>query len=532
MIIFEKHFQLKNDEAIDEASELLDELMTAEKLNRKQILRLKLSVEEVMLRWQKSDNSGVCKIILEKKFNNLHLEIVMDGIYCDPFDDKAFDISEEDVLFKKMMANLGVEFKFAYWRGSNYLTYTFEKKNKGQLRQISITIVSAILLGMLINSFLPQISQILQDNVLTPLIDCFLGLLSAIVGPFMFISVVCGFCNAGDLSNLGKISKTIFGRFSKTWVLAIVIVGLVMYPFIKFAYETEGEGLKQVSSIFKLILNIIPSNFVEAFLQGNVLQIVFFAVLIGFVLVLIRPHSGSVISLMEQCNNIFSQILKLVSVLMPVFIFINIFKLTLSNNVMIFRDVWLLILIFVLTNLILFVIQAIIILLKERVSPLIVYKKMIPTFFINITTASSTSSLSANFECCEKKFGIEERLTKVGIPLGIAIFKIGTATYLSSLAVYCANAYNVPITIPFFFIILFISTILSVATPSVAGGAVACYILLFNQLGIPLEALSLAITLDIVADLLATSFNITHLQLQVLHAAHDMKALDVKLLKK
>lgn len=64
MIIFERHFQLQNEVSIDEASELLDELMTAEQLDRKQILRLRLSVEEVMLRWRDSDKSGVCKIIL------------------------------------------------------------------------------------------------------------------------------------------------------------------------------------------------------------------------------------------------------------------------------------------------------------------------------------------------------------------------------------------------------------------------------------------------------------------------------------
>lgn len=532
MIILEKQFQLQDAMSIDTASEELEDILACEGVDRKQILRIKLSAEEVLLRWRDSDEHGNCRMYLEKKFGSLYLEIVKDGSYLDPFDSKHDMNFSDDAFSRNLMVNLGVAFKFNYWRDSNCVSLTIKTKKSEPIIGLAVAIGSAIVAGILLNLLLPQFAESLNYDVLTPLFDCFAGVLGAVVGPSMFLSVVWGLYSVGDTTTLGKMGKVLFGRLMLMSLISAVIAGVILFFTVSIAPETGGESSGQLFAILKIVLGIVPSNFVDAFLQGNALQIIFMAVITGFILIMLRSTSYNVITIIDECNGIFQTLLELIGSIMPVFVFVNVLRLVLSNDILMFGSVWKLFAVFFGAIAVWVVIQTAAIPLKVKVSPAVVFKKMLPTFIINLTTASSASSFSTSMECCEKKFGIQKKLVKIGLPLGMVVFKPATVIYFSALSVFCANVYDVPITISSFLVVLIVSIILSVAVPPVAGGNLACYTLLFMQLGIPLDALSIAIALDVVLDFFITSFDIALLQIQILHASAKLQLVDNETLRK
>ncbi|MCL2218964.1 MAG: dicarboxylate/amino acid:cation symporter [Chitinispirillia bacterium] len=528
MIILEKELCLKDEAAIDEASEQLAQMLGNEGVDRRQVMRIRLSAEEVFLRWRDTGAAGVCTVYIEKKFGGIQLEIVKEGAYNDPFDARY----DADTFSRNLMANLGVAFKFNYWRNYNSVSLLIKKKQAGLLVPLIGAIALAVALGMFLNSVFPQAALSLQDSVLTPLFDCFVGLLTAIVGPAMFLSVLCGLCSVGDTAMLGKMGKALFGRLLLMNFFSAVVVGIIMFFTITLSPIESAGNTGQAAAILGILLGIVPSNFVNAFLSGNALQIIFMALAAGTVLMMLRTATYNLMTVVEQCNSVFQTVLEVVSAVIPFFVFINVLRLVLSNEIFKFGGIWWLFAVFFGAIAVWAVLQIIEITLRERVSPLMVFRKMSATFLINITTASSATSFPASLECCEKKFGIHKKLVKIGLPLGTVIFKPATVVYFSALSIFCAGIYDVPITLASFITVLVVSIILSIAVPPVVGGNLTCYTLLFLQLGIPLEALSVAIAVDVVLDFFVTSFDISLLQTQLLHASHKMGLLDNKVLKK
>jgi len=528
MIILEKELQLGDEACIDETSEKLGELLAIEGVDRKQVMRIRLSVEEVFLRWRDVDADGVCTLYIEKKFGGIHLEVLKEGAYSDPFEAKL----GEDSFTRNLTANLGLAFKFNYWRNFNSVSLIIRKAQAGQLAALCAAIALAVAVGVFLNRVFPQVAVSLQDNVLTPVFDSFVGFLTAVVGPAMFLSVLCGLYNVGDTATLGRMGKALFGRLLLMSLLSAALVGVIMFFSVSISPLTSAENTGQFAAVLKILLGIIPSNFVDAFLQGNALQIIFMALVLGMVFIMLRSATYNLMTMAEQCNNIFQTVLELISAIIPVFVFVNVLRLVLSNDIFKFSGIWWLFAVFFGAVAVLIVFQCIEILLREKVSPITVFRKMSATFLINLTTASSATSFPASIECCEKKFGVQKKLVKIGVPLGMVVFKPATVIYFSALSIFCATVYGVPITPASFITVLVVSVVLSVAVPPVVGGNLTCYTLLFMQLGIPLEALSVAIAIDVALDFFITSFDIGLLQTQILHASHKMGLLDDKVLRK
>jgi Na+/H+-dicarboxylate symporter len=336
----------------------------------------------------------------------------------------------------------------------------------------------------------------------------------------------------GDASTLGRVGKILFGRLFLTSLITGTVAGGILSLTVSFDHSVIVGDSSQLSALFQMILGIIPSNFFNAFLQGNSLQIVFMAAAAGIILIKLRSTSYSVISLVDQGNEIFQTLLALINSLIPGFVFVSITNLILSDDLSKLGNIWLLAATFFATLTALIAIQFVEVLLSVKLSPLKVLRKLSTPFLICVSTASSAAAFPASIECCEKKLGIDKTLIKVGLPLGIIVFRPGLITILCTSSVFFANAYDVPITASGFAMMLITAVLLASAAPPVPGGGIACYTLLFRQVGIPLEALPLAIAIDIVADFITTATNVSVLHIQLLHAAKKLGMLDKEILRK
>ena len=154
-----------------------------------------------------------------------------------------------------------------------------------------------------------------------------------------------------------------------------------------------------------------------------------------------------------------------------------------------------------------------------------------PTFLVALTTASSAASFSSNVTTCEKSFGIDESLVSFGIPLGMVVHKPMGAIYDQLVLFFFAAKYGVSCSVGWLVIAVIISTVIAIATPPIPGGGAVGYTVLFAQMGIPMEALAIALTIDIITDFIITAFEMLALPLSLVNIAASLGMIDEKILK-
>jgi len=534
MFVLKKEINLGDAGTIDNISEDLVEALTTEGIDRGRTQRIRLSLEEVLLRWRESDPLGGCVITLKRQFGNLHLEVIKQGACFDPFvsDDSGDENEISDKLISNLLANLGVGFKYSYFRDINCVSLVIKKKESESIIPLVIAIVASISLGLFLIHFAPRIAEILHDEVFTPLFDAFIGVLKAVVGPFVLLSVTWGIYSMSIQSNLGRVGKSLFGRLIIYGILTGVTTGIILSFFVSFTGQADDGSLEQPFVLFQMLLEIVPGNFVETFLHGNALQIVFIAVVFGFILTRLRCTSYHVITLVGQLNDIFKEIIGFFGFMMPGFVFISVLNLILSGELSKFTEIWLLFVVILIIIVVFVILQLFEVVLRVRISPFKFLKKISKPFFTAITTASSVAALPSGIECCEKKLGIHSFLVKLGLPMGIIIFAPGTIIVYCVVPIFFTVIYDIPITISQFVIFLITALILSVAAPPVQASGIVIFPLLLSRAGVPLEVLPLAIAIDFVTDYIATACNNTSLNIQLLNSAKQLDLLDRKILKK
>ena len=167
-----------------------------------------------------------------------------------------------------------------------------------------------------------------------------------------------------------------------------------------------------------MVLDIVPGNFFTPFTEGNPLQIIFVAVLIGMAMLILGNKATAAASFVEQSNYIVQLIMEAVSSFVPLFVFGSILNMILNNDFSVFLPAYKLIPAMLMGDAILLAVYLVLVCAGRKVHPRVLLKKMMPTFLIALTTASSSAAFGVNMECCEKDLGIDRRIVNLGVPLG------------------------------------------------------------------------------------------------------------------
>ena len=292
-----------------------------------------------------------------------------------------------------------------------------------------------------------------------------------------------------------------------------------------------GAGGSVVQSIVEMVLDIVPKNIVDPFQTGNTLQILFLGAVVGVGMILLRDQMQVMNQVVEQSNAIVQLVLSAIGGMVPGFIFLSVLRLVLRGelaaNAASLAKMLALTLILLAANAALHVCS----LLREGVRPGAALKKLLPTALVALSTGSSAAAYPANRDCCENKLGISPKLTRFAIPFGSVVFMPQIAMTMVYVPVFAASLYGVPLSWGGLVLCAVNAVVLAVAAPPIPGGAIACYTLMFLQLGIPLEAISIAATANVVLDFVDTCGNLLGLQVQLVHGARSMGLLDERVLK-
>ena len=377
-----------------------------------------------------------------------------------------------------------------------------------------------------------------SKDYIHPFGTIFMNLLKLIAIPMILTSLVTGIASLNDIGKLGRIGGKTIGIFVSTTVIAITI-GLVLVNVIQpgkqISAETRdmlmqgnqeqmlektktAEEVKNRPALQPLV-DLFPSNVIEAAGDnGNMLQIVIFAVFLGIAITLIpNEKSAPLVKLMDSANEVVMKIVVLIMIIAPLGVFAllsavivdlakddpsQILGLLSALGVYSFTVLLALFLHLVITYLGLVKFVA-------RMNVWDFLRKMRPVQLLAFSTSSSNATLPVNMENCEEELGVDEEITGFVLPLGATINMDGTSCYQAIAAVFIAQVFNMDLTLLEQLTIILTALLSSVGSAGVPGAGVVMLVIVLNSVNVPVEGIALILGVDRILDMCRTAVNVT-----------------------
>jgi Na+/H+-dicarboxylate symporter len=379
--------------------------------------------------------------------------------------------------------------------------------------QILIALIVAVFLGL----FFPQFSGYIRW-----LGDIFLRALKMIVVPLIFTSIISGVTNIGDASNLGRLGVKTFTYYILTSLLAI-FTGLILVNILQpgigadLGFITQVPELAQSSkNIGDIFLQIIPTNIFNSFASGDVLGIIFFALLFGFFIT--RVQSKYKDPLVNFFNASFEVMMKLTSFII---LFAPLGILGIVTGVVadqagdkaklldIVQHLGLY-MIAVLLGLFFHMIITLPLIVKfiGKVNPIKHYKAMSLPLITAFSTSSSSATLPLTMEAVEHNAGVSNKITSFVLPLGATVNMDGTALYECVAAMFIAQAYGIELGFTQQMIVVITALLASIGAAGIPMAGLVMMSIVLTAVGLPLEGVGLILAVDRILDMCRTVVNV------------------------
>ncbi|MFQ6069006.1 MAG: dicarboxylate/amino acid:cation symporter [Candidatus Aminicenantales bacterium] len=393
------------------------------------------------------------------------------------------------------------------------------------MRKIKIKLHTQIFIGLILGVIIGLVFGE-KARILEPIGTIFLRLITMIVVPLVLVSLMLGTASLGDIKKLGRIGLKTIVYFMLTTMVAISI-GLVLANLVQPGiglnedvktelyknYEQKAEfGVKKLEekpSLIDVLVGIVPTNPVESLVEGNMLQVIFLALLFGIILTLIKKERSEVlIKFLEGVNDAVIQVVHIAMKLAPYGVLALIASVIGQYGVNILVTLLKYSLV-VIGGLVLytFAMNSLTVGLIGRMNPIRFYKAVKEAMIIAFSTSSSNAALPVSMECVNY-IGVPREYSSFVIPLGATVNMDGTALYQGVAAVFIAQIYGIPLTIGDQVTIVLMATLASVGAAGVPAAGIITLAMVLKQIGIPLEGIALILGVDRFLDMCRTTTNI------------------------
>lgn len=358
----------------------------------------------------------------------------------------------------------------------------------------------------------------LGDGVrfVSPLGDVFLRLLRMVIVPLIFSSLVVGTTGLGDAAHVGRLGAKTFAYYMGTSAAAI-LTGLLAVNLVRPGVGADlplhemPHGVDVgLGSIGETLLEIIPQNPFAAMVNGNILGVIFFALLVGlFTTRLPEPSRKTIIGLAQAVFDLMMSITDFVIRLAPIGVFALMAKIVGTTGVQAFPPL----LLYMLTVTIGLGIHALVTLpvvlyFFGKTSPPTYAQAVAPALATAFSSASSSATLPVTLDCVEERGGISNQISSFVLPLGATINMDGTALYECVAAVFIAQVYGISLGIGQQLLVVLTALLASVGAAGIPMAGLVMMVIVLRAVGLPIEGVGLILAVDRVLDMCRTSVNV------------------------
>jgi Na+/H+-dicarboxylate symporter len=403
-----------------------------------------------------------------------------------------------------------------------------EPQKLGLTARIFIGMIAGILIGALLQLLFDDSGDfsfsvfglhvstytVLVEGIFNVVGSIFIASLKMLVVPLVFVSLVCGTSSLSDPSKLGRLGGKSILLYVGTTAVAITLAvsfALLVAPGEGLNLTTESTYVaKEAPSLGQVIINMMPTNPINAMAEGNMLQIIVFAVLFGVAMAMTGDAGKRLTAVFEDLSTV---IMKLVTILMnlaPYGVFVLMAKLfaTIGFDTIASLLKYFLLVVFVLL-VHAFVSYPVILKALSGLSPITLIRKMRDAAIFAFSTSSSSATLPITMETAIKKLGVNRSVASFTVPLGSTINMDGTAIMQGVATVFIAQVYAVDLSLSDYMMVILTATLASIGTAGVPGVGLIMLAMVLQQVNLPVEGIALIIGVDRLLDMTRTAVNVT-----------------------
>lgn len=521
----EKTYTL-NAESIDTITADIRKYLTASKNEDTIINKMCLITDEFLDIILEGLGENVPLVLtLSKKAGNLWVRMEYKGKRFNPLDKEQMDSISDSI-----QSGLEIKPVWVYLIGTNRITLVVPSAGDRSEWIMSAAFLLSLVAGLSGGLIPEEVRSFINSYILMPVSDVFIKLLSVIAPLLIFLSIIISIVQSGT-STSEKFRKYITGRYFNVSIILTIASTIFLYPFFSFCYgEGHGNLAASADQLFRMILDIVPGNPIKPFADGNMLQIIILAALIGVIILSLDNRVKVVNSAITELYTISLHTVEYVCQLLPLFIFSSMTSLLWTNGRDIFNKLWKPIAALTTVYLLLIMIYVLFVAVKYKVSVSILIKKILPSTLIGLTTASSMAAFVKINEVNEN-LGISKEYSAFSVPVGNQFFCGAVSAVFISIVYYLAEIFQTPVNTDWFVIAAIISLIVSLASPPVSGGTLICLNILMTSLSIPERGLAVASTLALLFDFISTGSYIAMRHMEMVLQAGHLETLDVDVLR-
>lgn len=394
------------------------------------------------------------------------------------------------------------------------------RKSVGLTTWILVSLAAGIVVGIACSVAVPSgsaVDEFLVEGVFYVLGQWFIRLMQMLVVPLVFCSIVCGAASMSDPKLLGKVGVGTIAMYLLTTALAVVIaillaqvtnpgVGLDMSSVV----QVEPSATTTDQTMADTLVGIIPTNVVAAMNDGAMLQIIFFALVLGFILGRLGKKVATVNRFFTQFNAVMMYMIGLILKVAPIGIFCLIAR-TFANLGLsgILPMVEFIGTVYLGLAVQLLVVYMLILFLFTRLNPLQFLRKVLPVMLFAFSTSSSNATIPLNMETLERKIGVDPKVASFTIPLGATINMDGTAIMQGAAVIFIAQAFGIDLSLTALLTVVLTAVTASIGTAGVPGVGTIMLAMVFESVGLPAEGVAMIMGIDRLLDMGRTAINVT-----------------------
>ncbi|MBC62405.1 MAG: dicarboxylate/amino acid:cation symporter [Zetaproteobacteria bacterium] len=399
-------------------------------------------------------------------------------------------------------------------------------------------IIVGMVLGVLCGLYLDEGAVIFQ-----PIGTTFINSIMMLVPVVVFVSIVNGVIAVSDPLKMGRVAlKSIF------WYVVTTMLGTILALFLAGVVFNPGKGVSIVSlklaegfsfpsnpspngfGVTDILTDLIPSNIITSFVEGNMLQIIVFALLFGIAITLTKEEGKPVAKFIGSLSTVIFKALSLVMSLAPIGVFALMAIVSGTQGTQVLLSLMGLVgLIYLCLFIVIALVYSALLIFFARVNPFPFYKKMFEAQLVAFSTTSSMASLPVNLKIAQNKLGISKSIANFVLPLGATINMNGLSTSLGVITIFAANLYGIDLTMMQMVTVVTTATIASIGCAGVPAAQIVVLPIVLGSVGIPLEIIGVLVAVNRLIDMMSTVANITGDTLTAVLVAKSEKELDINL---
>lgn len=370
--------------------------------------------------------------------------------------------------------------------------------------KILVGLVLGVITGLILNR---------QVEILSLVGKAFIDLLKMLVGLIVFSSLVTGMCHINDPRKLGRIGARTLIFYVLTTLVAICF-GLAMVFAVQPGSNlhltlANGSQYGGNLSLIDFIFSIVPSNPFASFAEGNILQIIVFAIFFAFAITLAKEKAKPILQFIESLSEVMAHLTHVVMRFAPygVFALIATAVGAIGSKVIV-PLLWAVACIAGACLLQIIIVFALSLrgLAKLEIAPF--FKGMKDAIVVAFTTSSSSATLPVSLECARDHLGLSPDISGFVLSLGSTINMNGTAIGQAVLSIFIAQAYGIEVTAIKIFILMFTTLVSAVGTAGIPGSGLVMLSIVLSAMGLPVEGIALVAGIDRLRDMFGTVVNI------------------------